>query len=48
MLITKACLPKDLHHPEQWTQMMKRAMSDVIPKFDSGRMAHEYYEKMYT
>jgi hypothetical protein len=27
---------------------MKRAMSDVIPKFDSGRMAYEYYEKMYN
>ena len=26
---------------------MGRAMFDVIPAFDSGRMANEYYEKMY-
>jgi glycogen phosphorylase len=41
-------IPLYYDHPEQWCQMMKRAMSDVMPKFDSGRMAHEYYEKMYT
>jgi starch phosphorylase len=41
-------IPLYYDHPEQWTQMMKRAMSDVIPKFDSGRMAYEYYEKMYN
>jgi len=41
-------IPLYYNHPEQWCQVMKRAMSDVIPKFDSGRMVHEYYEKMYT
>jgi starch phosphorylase len=41
-------IPLYYDHPEQWTQMMKRAMSDVIPKFDSGRMVHEYYDKMYN
>jgi starch phosphorylase len=41
-------VPLYYDHPEQWTQMMKRAMADVIPKFDSGRMVHEYYEKMYN
>jgi len=40
-------IPLYYEHPKQWTQMMKRAMSDVLPKFDSGRMAHEYYEYMY-
>ena len=33
--------------PELWTQIMKTAMFDVIPFFDSGRMANEYYTKMY-
>lgn len=33
--------------PELWTQIMKTAMFDVIPYFDSGRMANEYYIKMY-
>jgi len=41
-------IPLYYDHPEQWTHMMKRAMSDVIPAFDSGRMAHEYYDKMYN
>ena len=27
--------------------MIKNAMRDVLPYFDSNRMAHEYYEKMY-
>lgn len=41
-------IPVYYENPEQWTQMMKRAMSDVIPHFDSGRMVHEYYELMYN
>lgn len=47
-ILEQQIIPLYYDQPEQWTQMMKRAMSDVIPKFDSGRMAHEYYEKMYT
>ncbi len=47
-ILEQQIIPLYYDNPEQWTQMMKRAMSDVIPKFDSGRMAHEYYEKMYT
>jgi len=30
-----------------WVEMMKRSLTDVIPAFDSGRMAHQYYNKMY-
>ncbi len=40
-------IPTYYDQPEQWTQIMKTAMSDVIPAFDSGRMAHEYYIEMY-
>lgn len=47
-ILENQIIPLYYDHPDQWTQMMKRAMSDVIPAFDSGRMAHEYYEKMYT
>jgi len=32
---------------ERWIEMMKRSLTDVIPAFDSGRMAHQYYNKMY-
>ncbi len=31
-----------------WRQIMKNGMSDVRFQFDSNRMAHEYYEKMYN
>ncbi|MBU1217123.1 alpha-glucan family phosphorylase [bacterium] len=40
-------IPMYYDKPEHWTQMMKSAMNDVLPAFDSGRMAHEYYVKMY-
>lgn len=32
---------------KRWVQMMKQAMQDIIPAFDSERMAREYYETMY-
>lgn len=35
---------KDSH---KWLQIMKNSMQDIVPYFDSGRMANEYYEKMY-
>jgi glycogen phosphorylase len=47
-LLENEIIPMYYHKPEQWTQLMKNAMSDVIPAFDSGRMAHEYYVKMYN
>jgi starch phosphorylase len=47
-ILEKEIIPMYYDKPEQWTQIMKTAMSDVIPAFDSGRMAHEYYVKMYN
>lgn len=46
-ILENQIIPTYYDRPEHWTQMMKRAMADVIPRFDSGRMVHEYYEKMY-
>ncbi len=40
-------IPMYYDKPEEWTQLMRTAMFDVIPAFDSGRMANEYYLKMY-
>jgi glycogen phosphorylase len=34
--------------PERWMKMVKTSMRDVLPFFDSGRMADEYYHRMYT
>lgn len=47
-ILENEIIPMYYDHPEQWTQIMKCAMSDVIPAFDSGRMVHEYYVKMYN
>lgn len=46
-ILENEIIPMYYDKPEHWTQIMKTAMSDVIPAFDSGRMAHEYYTKMY-
>ena len=46
-ILENEIIPMYYEHPEQWTQMMKTAMEDVIRAFDSGRMANEYYIKMY-
>ncbi len=40
-------LPMYYEDRKQWIEIMKNSMNDVIPAFESGRMANEYYEKMY-
>jgi starch phosphorylase len=40
-------LPMYYEDKKQWIEIMKNSMNDVIPAFESGRMANEYYEKMY-
>jgi starch phosphorylase len=47
-LLEKEIIPMYYDHPDQWLEIVRRSMSDVVPEFDSGRMAHEYYEKMYS
>jgi starch phosphorylase len=46
-ILENEIIPMYYEKQTQWTQIMKAAMQDVIPAFDSGRMAHEYYIKMY-
>ena len=33
---------------KKWVGIIKNAMREVVPFFDSNRMAHDYYEKMYN
>jgi glycogen phosphorylase len=40
-------IPMYYDHPEKWAEVMKSSMTDVLPHFDAGRMADEYYEKLY-
>ncbi|MDX5347015.1 MAG: alpha-glucan family phosphorylase [Hymenobacteraceae bacterium] len=35
------------NHPDRWLKIMKNAMRNVMPRFSSDRMAHEYYEMIY-
>lgn len=35
-------------HPEEWVNMMKTSMTNIMPLFDSGRMVHEYYTLLYN
>jgi starch phosphorylase len=40
-------IPMYYDSPEQWITLMKRSLTDIIPAFDSKRMADEYYRKLY-
>jgi len=46
-LLEKEIIPMYYDNPAGWLKIMKASMSGVVPQFDSGRMAREYYEKMY-
>ena len=46
-LLEESVIPMYYDEPKEWVEMMKHSMGDIIPAFDSGRMAHEYYVKMY-
>jgi starch phosphorylase len=40
-------IPLYYDKPKEWAALVKNSMRDVLPFFDSGRMADEYYEKLY-
>lgn len=41
-------LPMYYENQPGWTELMKNSMRDVVPYFDSNRMAAEYYELLYS
>lgn len=47
-LLEKEIVPMYYQKPKQWTAVVKQSMEDVVPMFDSNRMAREYYEKLYN
>jgi starch phosphorylase len=47
-LLEKEIMPLYYEKPAEWLEIMKTSMRDVVPFFDSGRMAREYYEKLYN
>lgn len=40
-------VPLYYNKPNEWNQKVMKGMNEVVPFFDSDRMAHDYYEKMY-
>jgi starch phosphorylase len=47
-LLEREVLPMYYDYPHRWLEMMKNGMRDIMPQFDSNRMAREYYEKLYS
>lgn len=47
-LLEKEILPLYYDKPDEWLKVVKGSMRDVLPFFDSGRMATEYYDRMYN
>ncbi|PZR25521.1 MAG: alpha-glucan family phosphorylase [Citrobacter freundii] len=46
-LLEKKVIPMYYDDQPAWCGIIKSAMRDIIPQFDSIRMVREYYEKMY-
>lgn len=46
-ILSEDVLPLYYETPQLWAEMMAKSMGDVVPYFDSDRMAAEYYEKIY-
>lgn len=40
-------IPMYYNQPDEWNKIMINSMKDIIPKFDSNRMALEYYDLLY-
>ncbi len=47
-ILEKEILPLYYQHPQKWMSIVKNSMHDVVPFFDSNRMAYEYYDKLYS
>jgi len=46
-LLENEVIPMYYDDPAGWLSILKNGMRDIIPTFDSNRMAKEYYEKLY-
>lgn len=47
-LLENEVIPLYYNSPAEWLKVVKASMSNVLPQFDSARMAREYYEKLYS
>jgi starch phosphorylase len=47
-MLEKVVLPMYYQDRTTWLKILKQAAADVIPAFESSRMADEYYKKLYN
>lgn len=47
-ILEKQILPIYYTKPKSWATIVKNSMRDVSPAFESGRMAEEYYTKLFN
>lgn len=47
-LLTEKVIPLYYKKPKAWMKLVRQSMKDVLPFFDSNRMATEYYENLYN
>ncbi|MDD5372301.1 MAG: alpha-glucan family phosphorylase [Sulfurimonas sp.] len=47
-ILENSVIPTYYDKPKEWVAIMKSAMNDVEVAFDSGRLAIEYYERMFN
>jgi starch phosphorylase len=46
-ILENKIIPTYYKDRKQWVEIMKNAMTEIEIEFDSGRMADEYYQKMF-
>jgi len=46
-ILENKIIPMYYNNQNEWQKIMKNSMRDILPYFDSARMADEYYTKMY-
>ena len=47
-LLENEVLPMYYDFPKRWLEIVKNGLKDILPEFDSNRMAKEYYEQLYN
>jgi starch phosphorylase len=47
-VLEKEVIPMYYDYPSRWLTMIKSSMRDILPNFDSARMAMEYYTRLYA
>jgi len=47
VLLEKTVIPLYYDDPARWCSMVMAGMRDILPYFDSNRLAAEYYDRLY-